>query len=105
MKRLIAGMVAGLVLALPLSASASAIEKDKAEHFGAGMAVDYAEAALFPKWTPLERFLGVVAIAGAKEWYDRNHSDRHSAEWKDFAATCLGGLTGEGTIWIVHKTW
>jgi hypothetical protein len=105
MKKLIAVIVAGLVLALPLSCQASTIDKDKAEHFGAGVAIDSAEAVIFPKWTPFERFLGVVAIAGAKEWYDRNHSDRHSAEWKDFAATCLGGLTGEGTIWIVHKTW
>jgi hypothetical protein len=105
MKRLIAGLVAGLVLALPLSASASAIEKDKAEHFGAGMAIDYVGAALCPKSTPFERFLAVAVVAGCKEWYDRNHSDRHSAEWGDFAATCIGGLTGEGTIWIVHKEW
>lgn len=105
MKRLIAGLVAGLVLALPLSASAGTFEKDKAEHFGAGVAIDTAEAVIFPKWTPFERFLGVVAVAGAKEWYDHNHSDRHSAEWKDFAATALGGATGEGCIWLVRKTW
>jgi hypothetical protein len=105
MKRLIAAITAGLVLSLPLSCQASTIDKDKAEHFGAGVAVDAAEAVIFPKWTPFERFLGVVAIAGAKEIYDHNHSDRHSAEWKDFAATCLGGLTGEGAIWIVHKEW
>jgi hypothetical protein len=104
MKRLIAGLVAGLVLALPLSASAS-IPQDKAQHFGAGVAIDATEAAIFPKWTPLERFLGVAAIAGGKEWYDHNHSDRHSAEWKDFAATCLGGLTGEGCVWLIHKRW
>ena len=105
MKRLIAGLVAGLVLALSLSCSATGIDKDKAQHFGAGIAIDAAEAVIFPKWTPFERFLGVAAIAGGKEWYDHNHSDRHSAEWNDFAATCLGGLIGEGTIWIVHKTW
>lgn len=104
MKKRICAMMAALMM-MPSFCCASAIEKDKAEHFGAGVAVDYAEAALFPKWTPFERFLGVVAIAGAKEIYDHNHSDRHSAEWKDFAATCLGGLTGEGTIWIVHTTW
>lgn len=92
------------MLSLPLTAEAGTIEKDKAEHFGAGMAVDYAEAALFPKWTPFERFLGVAVVAGCKEWYDSNH-DGHSAEWGDFAATCIGGLTGEGCIWIVHKTW
>ena len=105
MKRLIAGLVAGLVLSLPLSAEASTIEKDKMEHFGAGVAIDATEAVIFPKWTPFERFLGVAAIAGCKEWYDHNHSDRHTADWKDFAATCIGGLTGEGCIWLIHKTW
>ena len=105
MKRLIAGIVAGLVLALPLSASASTINKDKAEHFAAGMGIDYVGAALCPKSTPFERFLAVAVVAGLKEVYDHNHSDRHSAEWKDFAATCLGGLTGEGAIWLIHKEW
>lgn len=104
MKRLIAAMVAGWVLALPLSASASAIDKDKMEHFGAGVAIDAAESVIFPRWTPFERFLGVAAIAGCKEWYDSNH-DGHSAEWGDFAATCIGGITGEGVVWIVQKTW
>lgn len=105
MKRLIAGIVAGLMLALPLSASAQSISQDKVQHFGAGVAIDSAEKVIFPNWTPFERFLGVAAIAGGKEWYDHNHSDRHSAEWKDFAATCLGGLAGEGCIWLIHKTW
>jgi hypothetical protein len=106
MKRLIAVIVAGLVLSLPLSAEAStAVARDKLDHFYAGVAIDGVGAALCPKSTPFERFLAVAVVAGCKEWYDRNHSDRHSAEWKDFAATCLGGLTGEGTIWIVHKTW
>jgi hypothetical protein len=105
MKRLIAGLVAGLVLSLPLTAEASAIDKDKMEHFGAGIAIDGVGAALCPKSTPFERFLAVAVVAGLKEVYDHNHSDRHSAEWKDFAATCLGGLTGEGCIWLVHKTW
>ena len=105
MKRLIAGLVAGLVLALPLSASASTLERDKMEHFYAGVAIDGVGAALCPNSTSFERFLAVAVVAGLKEVYDHNHSDRHSAEWKDFAATCIGGLTGEGTIWIVHKEW
>ena len=105
MKKLLAAMVAGLVLALPLTCHASTIDKDKAQHFGAGVAIDTAEAVIFPKWTPFERFLGVVAVAGLKEVYDHNHSDCHSAEWKDFAATVLGGVTGEGCIWLVHTTW
>jgi uncharacterized protein YfiM (DUF2279 family) len=105
MKRLIAGITAGLVLALPLPASAQSIGEDKVDHFAAGMMIDYVGAAMCPKSTAFERFLAVAVVAGCKEWYDHNHSDRHSAEWGDFAATCIGGLTGEGTIWIMHKEW
>ena len=105
MKKAIAALAAGLVLALPLTAEAGTkIDKDKGEHFAAGMAIDSAEAMIFPKWTPFQRALGVVAIAGMKEWYDSRHGG-HRAEWGDFAATCLGGLTGEGCIWLIHKTW
>jgi len=100
---IVAIMAAVLMLGQSLC-YASSIDKDKGEHFAAGMAIDTAEAAIFPKWTPFERFLGVAAIAGCKEWYDSNH-DGHSAEWGDFAATCIGGLTGEGTVWLVHRTW
>lgn len=89
---------------IPSPCYASSIDKDKGEHFAAGLAIDTAEAAIFPKWTPFERFLGVAVVAGCKEWYDSNH-DGHSAEWGDFAATCIGGITGEGAIWLVHKTW
>lgn len=89
---------------IPSSCYASSIDKDKGEHALAGFAIDTAESAIFPHWTPFERFLGVAAIAGCKEWYDSNH-DGHSAEWGDFAATCIGGLTGEGTVWLVHRTW
>lgn len=103
MKKIVAFTAAVLMLGQQLCYGAG-IDQDKAQHFGAGVAIDMTEAALFPKWTPFERFLGVVAVAGCKEWYDHNHSG-HSAEWKDFAATCLGGMTGEGTIWLVHKTW
>ena len=84
---------------------AAGIDQDKAQHFGAGAAIDSVEAVIFPKWTPLERLLGVAAIAGGKEWYDHNHSRSHSAEAKDFAATMLGGATAEGGIWLIHKTW
>ena len=69
------------------------------------MMIDYVGAAMCPKSTALERVLAVAVVAGAKEWYDHNHSDRHSADWKDFAATCIGGLTGEGCIWLIHKEW
>lgn len=97
--------VIGTVLMLiPSSCYASSIDKDKGEHFAAGMAIDMVESGVFPHWTPFERVLGVAVVAGCKEWYDSNH-DGHSAEWGDFAATCIGGLTGEGTVWLVHKTW
>ena len=84
---------------------AAGIDQDKAQHFGAGVTIDAVEAVAFPKWTPLERLLGVAAIAGAQEWYDHNHSRSHSAESKDFAATVLGGMTAEGCVWLICKTW
>lgn len=104
MKKRICSLMAVLML-VPSIYCASAIDKDKMEHFYAGVAIDGVGAVLCPNSKPFERFLAVAVVAGLKEVYDHNHSDRHSAEWLDFTATCLGGLTGEGCIWIVHKTW
>lgn len=33
----------------------------------------------------------VVTMAVGKEWYDARHGDRHDADWRDAAATMLGG--------------
>ncbi len=108
MKRLIAGIVAGLVLALPLTASASINNHDKAAHIGASTAVGIvlAQNKPFNKWKPWQRVLfNVVVIGGGKEWFDSRHPNRHTAEWGDIAADAVGAVSAEGVVWLVHKTW
>jgi uncharacterized protein YfiM (DUF2279 family) len=107
MKKLIAAMVAGLMLALP-SASAQSIPSDKAQHIGASAAIGLvlAETKPFKKWKPWQRVLfNVCVIGGAKEWYDSRHPSSHSAEWGDIAADVVGAASAEGVVWLVHKTW
>ena len=110
MKKLIVAIVAGLVLALPLSAEATGIDvhKDKAQHIGACYAAELTlrEMKPFCKWKPWQRVLFTTAvIGGAKEWYDHKHPSNHSAEWGDIAADAIGAVMAEGTVWLVHKTW
>lgn len=108
MKKLIAAITAGLVLALPLSAEASMNNHDKAAHIGASAAagIVLAQNKPFCKWKPWQRVLfNVVVIGGGKEWYDSRHPSKHSAEWGDIAADAVGAVSAEGVIWFVHKTW
>lgn len=108
MKKLIAGVVAGLVFALPLTANAKGIHQDKAQHIGACYAAELTlrEMKPFRKWKPWQRVLFTTAIiGGAKEWYDARHPDRHTAEWGDIAADFVGAVGAEGTVWLLHKTW
>lgn len=109
MKRLIAGITAGLVLALPLSASASITNNhDKAAHVGASAAVGVfmAKNKPFCKWKPWQRVLAnVTVVGGGKELYDHKHPSKHSAEWGDIAADAVGAIGAEGTVWLIHKTW
>jgi hypothetical protein len=108
MKKLIAGIVAGLVLALPLSASATGIDKDKAQHIGACYAAELTlrEVKPFNRWKPWQRALFVTGIiGGGKEWYDARHPSKHTADWGDIAADAVGAVGAEGTVWVLHKTW
>lgn len=84
MKKLIAGLAAGLVLTLPLSASAS-IPADKAAHFG----VSYVICDQLERNCGFNKFWAgftTLAIGAAKEALD-DHWDGG-----DFAADCAGVL-------------
>lgn len=108
MKRIVSAIVAGLMLALPLSCNAGGIPQDKAQHIGACYAAELTLSQMKPfrKWKPWQRFLFTVGvIGGAKEWYDARHPDHHSAEWGDIGADAVGAFAAEGTIWLIHKEW
>ena len=101
MKRLIAGLVAGIVLALPLSASAQGIGEDKYKHAGVGAALNLGLQAAGVKKETAWCIAGAVFIG--KELYDARHRDRHTPELADIVADIGGVAISEGVIWIVHK--
>jgi hypothetical protein len=103
MKKLIAVIVAGLVLALPLSASAQGIGEDKYKHAGVGAALNLGLQAVGVKKQTAWCITGAVLIG--KELYDARHRDRHTPELADIGAGVAGVFVSEGMIWIVHKTW
>lgn len=103
MKRLIAAMVAGLVLSLPLSASAQGIGEDKVKHIGVGAALNLGLQAVGVKKETAWCIAGAVFVG--KELYDVRHRDRHTPELADIGAGVAGVFVSEGVIWIVHKTW
>ena len=86
---------------------ASEIHNDKAQHIGASYAAELTlrETKPFCKWKPWQRALFTTAvIGGAKEWYDHNHPQNHSAEWDDIVADAIGAAIAEGAVWFIHKT-
>jgi hypothetical protein len=101
MKKLIAGLVAGLVLALPLSASAQGIGEDKYKHAGVGAALNLGLQAAGVKKETAWCIAGAVFIG--KELYDARHRDRHTPELADIVADIGGVVMSEGVIWLVHK--
>lgn len=91
---------------LPAKAHAQ-ITRDKYTHVGTCYAIEVtlAQARPFKKWRPWQRILFTTAvIGGGKEWYDSRHPDKHSAEWGDIAADAVGAATGEGALWLIHKS-
>lgn len=91
---------------LPATAHAQ-VTRDKYEHVGACYAIEMtlSQAKPFNKWKPWQRALFTVGvIGGGKEWYDSHHPDAHTAEWGDIAADAVGATTGEGTLWLIHKS-
>ena len=103
MKRLIAGLVAGFVLTLPLSASAQGIGEDKYKHAGVGAALNLGLQAAGVKKETAWCIAGAVFIG--KELYDARHRDRHTPELADIVADIGGVVMSEGVIWLVHKEW
>ena len=90
MKRLIAGLVAGLVLALPLTASAQGIGEDKYKHAGVGAALNLGLQAVGVKKETAWCITGAVLVG--KELYDARHRDRHTPELADIGAGVAGGI-------------
>jgi hypothetical protein len=103
MKKLIAGITAGLVLALPLTASAQSIAPDKQKHAGVGAALNLGLQAAGVKKETAWCIAGAVFIG--KELYDARHRDRHTPELADIGAGVAGVLVSEGCVWLIHKRW
>ena len=100
MKRLIAGLVAGFMLALPLSASAQGIGEDKVKHAEVGAALNLGLQAAGVKKETAWCIAGAVLVG--KELYDARHRDRHTPELADIGAGVAGVMASEGFIEIVH---
>lgn len=100
MKKLIAGMVAVLVLALPLSVNAQGIGEDKVKHAEVGAALNLGLQAAGVKKETAWCIAGAVFIG--KELYDARHRDRHTPELADIGAGVVGLIASEGMIRIVH---
>ena len=100
MKRLIAVITAGLVLALPFSASAQGIGEDKYQHAGVAAALNLGLQEAGVKKETAWCIVGAVLVG--KELYDARHRDRHTPEMADIAAGAIGLLASEGMIQILH---
>lgn len=64
------------------------IPQDKLLHFTAVVAI------VLPNWA----FTSAIIVGVAKEAYD--HIDYGKVDWKDLAATIIGGLTMQIFVWI-----
>lgn len=79
------------------------IPRDKLLHAGASFAIELVLAAVLPSWLPWTRAaLNVVLIGGGKEIYDKQHPDKHTADWLDLVADAVGAILGE-ILWAVIR--
>ena len=79
------------------------IPRDKILHFAASFAIELVLAAVLPSWLPWMRAaLNVILIGGGKELYDKQHPDKHDADWADLAADAVGAIVGE-ILWAVIR--
>ena len=78
------------------------IPRDKILHFACSFAIELVLAAVLPSWLPWTRAaLNVILIGGGKELYDKQHPDKHTAEWQDLAADFIGAILGEVLVCMI----
>lgn len=70
------------------------IPHDKLLHFIVGMLITALVAIVLPNWA----FTSAIIVGVAKEAYD--HIDYGKVDWKDLAATIIGGLIMQIFVWI-----
>ena len=79
------------------------IPRDKLLHAGVSFLIELVLTAVLPSWLPWMRAaLNVILIGGGKEIYDKQHPDKHTADWLDLAADAVGAILGE-ILWVVMR--
>ena len=82
-----------ILLLLPAIAFAqdSWLGKDKAQHFAGSAVLSYTFSEVM---SADKAFLASVGIGLAKEIYDKQHPDKHTASYKDFVWDVAGAYVG-----------
>ena len=79
------------------------IPRDKTLHMGASFLIELVLASVLPSWLPWTRAaLNVVLIGGGKELYDKQHPDKHTADWWDLAADAVVAILGEVLLVVIR---
>lgn len=79
------------------------IPRDKMLHIGASFCIELVLAAILPSWLPWTRAaLNAILIGGGKELYDKQHPDKHTADWADLAADAVGAIAGEVAVVLFY---
>ena len=80
---------------MKLSSPRIPVPLDKQAHFATGAILALVAYFLIGYWA----LLLVAIVAGAKEWYDYKHPN-HTADFYDWLATTLGGISILGAIYV-----